>query len=257
MTETDWALAEAALLAIWERANRELGWDLRFSLLDRKSVQPLDRDEPGIVLTTTLALRDHARLVRVFLPLRTLGDMRYNPTIQGRAAVPPGLAWSCPVTVAAEAFTPSELERLERGDVLLASPTPALWLPGFRRGWRLQAEGSNFQSFRTDNWFETEPVLPESEETTHQETEPKGESPASGDGASLSDLPVTLHVVLGEKRLTLSELEGLGEGGLVELDRSPDAPVDLVVNGVRAGRGELVEIEGKLGVRVVKWGAES
>lgn len=258
LTETDWALAEAALLAVWERVNRDLGWDLRFSLLDREAAPPLDRDEPGIVATTTLALRENARSVRLFLPLRTLEEMRYNPSIQSRAVLPPELAWRCPVSLAAESFTPQELGRLEPGDVLLAVPQPALWLPGYRRGRRLTAGGSNFSSFRADNWFETEPALPESEETTPQDNgaedqETSAESPA----VSLGDLPVTLHVVLGEKRLTLAELEGLGDGALIELDRSPDAPVDLVVNGARAGRGELVEIEGKLGVRVIEWGAGS
>lgn len=252
MTETDWALAEAALLAVWERVNRDLRWDLRFSLLDRKAAVELDRDEPGIVATTTLALRDSARSVRLFLPSKTLERMRYNPSIQRRKAVPSSTAWRCPLSLAAERFTTSELERVEAGDVLLADLAPALWLPDdFRRGWRLIPEGSNFSRFRTDNWFETEPELPEPEETTSETpSSPEEAAPA----ASLRDLPLTLHVVLGEKRLTLAELESFGDGALIELDRSPDAPVDLVVNGVRTGRGELVEIDGKLGVRVVEWG---
>jgi len=40
-------------------------------------------------------------------------------------------------------------------------------------------------------------------------------------------------------------------GQVIELSRSPGEPVDLVVDGKRVGKGELVEIDGELGVRIL------
>ncbi len=69
----------------------------------------------------------------------------------------------------------------------------------------------------------------------------------------LDELPVELEVVVAHKRLTLAEIRALGEGSVVELDRAPNAPVELWANGVHAGRGELVEVDGRLGVKVTEW----
>ena len=44
---------------------------------------------------------------------------------------------------------------------------------------------------------------------------------------------------------------GLRPGQVIELSRSPGEPVDLVVAGKRIGKGELVEIDGELGVRIL------
>ena len=69
----------------------------------------------------------------------------------------------------------------------------------------------------------------------------------------LSGLPVRLHVVLGEKEMTLAELGALQSGSILELDRDKSGQVDVAVNGKLAGKGTLVEIEGKLGVKILSW----
>jgi type III secretion protein Q len=61
-------------------------------------------------------------------------------------------------------------------------------------------------------------------------------------------------VVLGEKELTLGDVERLARGSILELDTGKADPVRLAVNGKCVGKGELVEIEGKLGVRITEWG---
>ena len=76
---------------------------------------------------------------------------------------------------------------------------------------------------------------------------------AAEPGPDLSGLPVRLHVVLGEKEMTLAELHALAPGAMVELDRGTSGAVDLALNGRLAGSGELVEIEGKLGVKILGW----
>ncbi|MEL6187305.1 MAG: type III secretion system cytoplasmic ring protein SctQ [Myxococcota bacterium] len=66
----------------------------------------------------------------------------------------------------------------------------------------------------------------------------------------LGDMPVPVVVELGRVELTAEEVVCLRPGQLLDLGRSPTDPVDLVVNGRLLARGELVEIEGQLGVRI-------
>lgn len=82
-----------------------------------------------------------------------------------------------------------------------------------------------------------------------------GEAYAEGDNLAemeplLGDMPVAVVVELGRVELTAEEIVCLRPGQLLELGRSPTDPVDLVVNGRLLAKGELVEIEGQLGVRI-------
>jgi flagellar motor switch protein FliN/FliY len=65
---------------------------------------------------------------------------------------------------------------------------------------------------------------------------------------------VTLDVVieLGRRRLPLQEILALGQGGVVALDRPVSEPVDLLVNGRRTARGEMVVVNGRLGLKVTE-----
>ncbi len=69
----------------------------------------------------------------------------------------------------------------------------------------------------------------------------------------LSKLPVRLQVVLGEKEMTLADLQSLESGAILELDRDKFGHVDLALNGQLAGKGTLVDVEGKLGVKILSW----
>lgn len=70
--------------------------------------------------------------------------------------------------------------------------------------------------------------------------------------SSASDLPVTLTVELGRLSLPLGRLADLKPGDIVGLSREPGAPVDLTSSGRLVARGELVEIDDELGVRVTR-----
>lgn len=62
------------------------------------------------------------------------------------------------------------------------------------------------------------------------------------------DLPITVR--FGETRLTLDALARLGAGSVIDLERSPDDPVDLLVNGRLVARGDVVVVSGCYGVRI-------
>jgi type III secretion system YscQ/HrcQ family protein len=75
---------------------------------------------------------------------------------------------------------------------------------------------------------------------------------ASENAIALDDLLLTVQVELAARRLTLSELSRLRVGQLLELGCKATDPVELVADGRRIARGELVEIEGQLGVRLTQ-----
>jgi flagellar motor switch protein FliM len=70
-------------------------------------------------------------------------------------------------------------------------------------------------------------------------------------GELLADIPLQIAVELARVPLTADEVVALKVGQIIELHRSPGEPVELSVNGKVVARGELVEVEGQLGVRVL------
>ena len=75
---------------------------------------------------------------------------------------------------------------------------------------------------------------------------------SNGSAIALEEILLTVHVELAGRRLSLDELARLRVGQLLALDCQATDPVDLVADGRRIARGELVEIEGRLGVRVTQ-----
>jgi len=68
--------------------------------------------------------------------------------------------------------------------------------------------------------------------------------------APAPDVPVTLAVELGRVNLTLARLADLRPGDVVELGRHSREPVELTSGGRLVARGELVQIDTELGVKV-------
>jgi flagellar motor switch protein FliN/FliY len=52
--------------------------------------------------------------------------------------------------------------------------------------------------------------------------------------------------------MSVSELMRLGEGAVIELDRKVGEPIDLYVNDRLIARGELVLVDGALGVTMTE-----
>lgn len=69
------------------------------------------------------------------------------------------------------------------------------------------------------------------------------------------DIPVELQVMLGSVEIMVSDLVDLKENAVVELDRGIGEPVDIVVNGRRIARGEIVVQDGmppRLGIKLLE-----
>ncbi len=66
----------------------------------------------------------------------------------------------------------------------------------------------------------------------------------------LLDVPLAITVELGQATVTIRELLELGQGSILPLDRRAGEPVDVLVNGQRLARGEVVVIDEDFGIRV-------
>ena len=69
---------------------------------------------------------------------------------------------------------------------------------------------------------------------------------------SIYDVPVKVTAVLGKTRMNINELMTLGAGAIIELDRRVGEPIDLYVNDRLIARGELVMVDGVLGVTMTE-----
>ena len=92
------------------------------------------------------------------------------------------------------------------------------------------------------------------EETLNHEDESAEDEPAAETekAASVDDLPVELVFELGEQRMPLSALKRLQPGYVFNLEKTLEKPVTVRANGRIIGYGELVQIEDRIGVRVLE-----
>lgn len=139
--------------------------------------------------------------------------------------------------VEAEVFVEDGQYKARIMDIVIGEPAFQRVLP--------QADEAE-QGARSDEAF-TNPeneMPPESEGDALDSNKPEG-------GELLADIPLQLAVELARVPVTADEVVALKVGQVIELHRSPGEPVELSVNGKVVARGELVEVEGQLGVRVL------
>lgn len=76
-----------------------------------------------------------------------------------------------------------------------------------------------------------------------------------GGNSVILDIPVEVKIVLGSAEMPVSDVMALQKGSTVALDRKIGEPVDLVVNGRRIARGEIVVLEddpSRFGIRLTE-----
>ena len=66
------------------------------------------------------------------------------------------------------------------------------------------------------------------------------------------EIPVKISAVLGRTTMDVSNLLGLEEGNVVELDRKVGEAIDICVNNRLVARGEVVLVEDRLGITMTE-----
>ena len=95
---------------------------------------------------------------------------------------------------------------------------------------------------------ETEPVV-----VRRAQFEQLAPEAVSGDDTNIDviiDLPLTVSIELGRKKMLVREFLTLGTGYVVELDKLAGEPVDLLVNDRKFAEGEVVIVAENFGVRI-------
>jgi flagellar motor switch protein FliN/FliY len=62
---------------------------------------------------------------------------------------------------------------------------------------------------------------------------------------SVLDVTVRFWAELGRTNMPLGHAVALAEGSIVDLDRKPEEPVDVYVNGAHFGTGRLILLDGE------------
>ncbi len=68
----------------------------------------------------------------------------------------------------------------------------------------------------------------------------------------LLDVELPIVVSFGETAMPLKDVLKLGVGSVIELDKTVNDPVTLIVNQKPIARGEVVMVEGNYGVRILE-----
>lgn len=110
-----------------------------------------------------------------------------------------------------------------------------------------------FEDLSQEEFLENEeselPPLPFEEEVEVEEAEVI--SPVKKE-LNLEKISIQLTIEVGRLTLPLEELMQLAPGNVIDTKVEPERGVDLVVNGKKVGRGELVKIGDVLGVRILE-----
>lgn len=82
------------------------------------------------------------------------------------------------------------------------------------------------------------------------ELRPANSGPQVASLDSLLDVKVTVTVELGRTVIPIADILKLNVGSVLELDRLVSEPVDIMVQGVRLARGEVVVVDDRFGIRL-------
>lgn len=209
--------------------------------------------------------------LRLWLPLGLVRDLPERSRGEVDTEADPGACWwselttEHPLVAGVTRLRPAEINRLNVGDVVLvtrhgvdvgeigssARPTGAHWqwaadravvgrlIEGPDEGWRLQIEGTRLE---TDE--ETGVVDSESDEQ-------REEADQEALSVPVEEADVEVEVRIGAVEMRLSQLARLQRGQVIDCEIPLGSPVDLVAGTTRIGRGELVNVDGNLGVRIL------
>lgn len=64
------------------------------------------------------------------------------------------------------------------------------------------------------------------------------------------DIPVTVSIELGRTRVAVADILQLGQGSVLELDKLAGEPLEVLVQGRIIGKGEVVVVNEKFGIRL-------
>ena len=241
-------------------------WDL---LIDRVSPDPFDSDGLGRIVTIRWPVRigTEESSLRLWLPESLVGRWLAEQPV---SAVPEPVPADSESRAALESEWRAEACRIPfpRGLKSLRVRGLIPLVGDYRRGTPASPEGVVQLIHRTtdstlQSFFLAEPVpdsgggrltlmsvLQKRRALGDPNKTSQANAPSEPTGTSQMDGPVTLTVELGRVNLTVAKLADLKPGDVIELQRHSREPIELTSGGKTVARGELVQLDDELGVRV-------
>lgn len=69
---------------------------------------------------------------------------------------------------------------------------------------------------------------------------------------SLLDVSVEISVEIGRTKMTIGELVSLSKGAIIELNKAAGEAVEIYVNEKLLGKGEIIVVNERLGIRMME-----
>lgn len=228
---------------------------------------------PVVEMAFDVACDGRAGSMRALLPLgviHRLGRQKRKKIDWRQAASTSwwgGLRLCRPLVVGSVVLKKSEMARLRIGDIVIverhgvafgeveksALDDGARWMIADDRGvtGRLIARGEDRWSFEMMG----QRIISDKQEIdVSSESNDIQNSDSSASAVAIDVAQTTLEVRLGAVEMELAALTRLRPGQIIDCQRPVGSPVELVVSGAQVGRGELVTLDGRLGVRILSIG---
>jgi flagellar motor switch/type III secretory pathway protein FliN len=223
-------------------------------------VSDVGRAAPDMLsLDLTVIVDDDAHLARVLLPRTAAIVATAAPWDADRLAALGDVVIALPIVACASTATATEIAQLAAGDA---------WLPG---EWPLARSASG-------DWVGAVALAASSLDVgivadlgeggqlvLRGEMKQLGWTPEPRDGddmdqskqadaliEAVGEVPVVVRAEIGTAQMRARDWAALGKGDVVALGRRIADPIVLRVGGVEVARGELVELEGEVAVRIVE-----
>ncbi len=260
-------LEEGALAAIFDHLLRHRGWAPMIGPCSLSAIgcgAGLASDERAWGVSGDLEIAGEAFLFRLLIPEETVSCL--VGSLRERLA---GLGFddlliSLAATVGSVTLLPAELSGVEAGDIVLIEAETLRWEDGAPAGTvtvrsRGIGAGPGFLGKLIDRGSrcEVESFLVGGDDPATESDGGEGSkkmSEAAGGEALVAGLPIKLRVEMGRIQITLAQLSELGPGAVLELHKDARGPVALWVEDRKIGEGELVSVDGQLGVRITALG---
>ena len=199
-----------------------------------------DEGDP-IYATYTVLIRDEAHLARVWLAPGTFAEARATNDLRSLGRAPLSLK----VVLGCEEIALSDFTALDVGDVWLIGERP-------RTVVLVSARGETGLTAR----LEGDVLRYEGEIVDVRRAFRVVEEGATLRDQVFSDVPLSVRIEVGSIEMSAQEWARLQTGDTLTLAKRLGEPVVLRVSGVEVARGELVNVEGELGVRILAKHAE-
>lgn len=188
--------------------------------------------------------------------LRMLSRPAWHRTRAAASPLPPDWALKVPVRLGHAEVSMRTCRELAAGDVLVMTHL-CFDIDGDGNGDGDLRIGGRNAKCRLHLGNQTRLELTEWNPITTGSTMATSSFPSSDGDDALDDVPVALSFELGTLELTLSELKALAPGCVMPIAGTLPPVVAVCAAGRRIGTGELVDLDGRLGVEILRIGASS